>query len=684
MPSDFNIRIVILLFLLSIAAIVVHRLGGLKIELPLISQDGNFELGQLSSDQVSNNFEQINGIPKAVCHLTDTSNYNFCGITIVLGEEPQQGKNLSIYNSVQLDIELTAPVDNPRVRFSMRNFDPSYSNSNDYVSLKFNSIKYAPNINVGSIDVPFNAFQVESWWVEQYEIGFDNAHLDYSNITYVEIVTDDMSLPGTYSLMVQKATLSGELITEQELLKIILVCWLIAIIFLVTLQRNKLKTVSTTDSLTGLLNRRGLNAWVSHNLPSFSIGAPLTMFYLDIDDFKRVNDSYGHLIGDELLCQFCRQITLALNKYEMGSAKYVFSRLSGDEFSIVFRHLEDSQISVIAKYMISCVNHGLVLSSANIKVNMSIGVAISDSDTKNFEALMSKADSAMYHAKKKGKNQFKIFDESVSQEILFRKQVAEKLRSALKEDLFSLRFMPIYHAKDLALYGSEVLLRSEAKSLANIGPDIFIPIAEEYGIIKEIDMWVIESTFKNIVANLDFLSQHSLIFAINISSVELHNSHFPKDLKKLIRKYEINPNCIEIEITETCLVEADELSISVLQDIRKLGIKLALDDFGTGYTAFSQLMRYPVDYLKIDKSFIDDLTSNTESRKTMLKAILSIAKAYHLQTIAEGIESISQYRYLTDRGCDMVQGYLFSKPLEWENLKSLAIEPKEVRLKQHL
>lgn len=680
MPSDFNIRALILLLIVSIAAIIFHRFDGLRINLPLLSESENIGFGSLSNENVTKNLQIQNGQPTIRCQLTDTSGYNYCGISIVLGENLTLGRDLSIYNNIEIGIRLQTPSDSDRVRFSFRNFDPAYSDPNDYVSLKFNSIKYTPSNDNSIINVPLNAFQVESWWLEQFKIGFNNAQLDFSNVPYVEVVTDDMGIVGAYEISVHKATLSGELISEQDLLKIILVVWLIAIMIIITLQRNKLKTVSTTDSLTGLLNRRGLEEWVSGNLPNFSIGAPLTMFYFDLDDFKKINDSFGHVVGDELLCKFSHKISHYLSSLRKTPQNYVFSRLSGDEFSLVFKGLDEKQIDILTKQIFNGFKQRISLSSCEVKISVSLGIATSNPQVNSFGKLMSRADSAMYYAKKKGKNRFKIFDESVSKDILFRKQVAENVRRALNQGEFSLKFMPIYHTQDLTLYGTEVLLRADSTDLKNIGPDVFIPIAEEFDIIKDIDLWVIESTFKLIAENRAFIQKNPMMFAVNISSVELHNSHFPKDISKLLQKYEIPPKWIEMEITETCLIEADEFSITVLNGIQNLGIRLALDDFGTGYTAFNQLMRYPVNCLKIDKSFVDDITSKTESRKTMIKAILSIAKAYRLTTVAEGIETIEQYQFVADRGCDMVQGFLFSQPINWERVKSISIEPSGKRI----
>jgi len=221
----------------------------------------------------------------------------------------------------------------------------------------------------------------------------------------------------------------------------------------------------------------------------------------------------------------------------------------------------------------------------------------------------------------------------------------------------------------------EVLLRTNTQVLSEIGPEVFIPIAEEYNLIKNIDLWVIEATFKQISKEIALLRQHPLIFCINISAAELHNPDFVPHLIELLTLYKIEPSWIELELTETSLIDTDEMSINMLKNVNALGVKLTLDDFGTGYTAFSQLINYPVDNLKIDKSFIDNLNSSDDTQATMVKAIISIAKSYQLQTIGEGVEKQEQYEFLLEHGCDLIQGYLFAKPMAWSSFKEILTAP---------
>lgn len=682
MRLDFNFRVIICLFLLSLLTLVAHRLGVLDIELSLTDPSQVLDVGAIAEGNTVGTFSSENETLSNHCFVKESATYRLCGISIVLGQEgTENGIDLRLYDRLELKVRYQSDSPEPKVRVTFRNFDPIYSNSDDYVSLKFNTITLEPNIYDDSIVVPLNAFQVENWWIEQFKVGFANSHLDFSNVSLVEIVNDGQPSLGDHTITLHTATLYGQLVSEIELLKIILVVWLTGAVWLVARQRNKLKVISSTDTLTGLNNRRGISHWVSSRLALQLHSTPLSMFYFDLDDFKKVNDSYGHRVGDELLCGFCQRISQYLET-NYANYKYAFARLSGDEFTLVFKSLTEQHVNGLAKDLLRCLVQPICLSGHDISVNVSLGVAQSDADTHTFEDLMAKADSAMYFAKKRGKNQFKIFDESVSEEIFYRKQVAEKIRQALNNDEFHLNFMPIFDSQTLRTQCCEVLLRCHAESLKGIGPDVFIPIAEEFNLIEDIDMWVIESTFALMQKHAAFLQDNPIHFCLNISAAELHNTQFPKHVRRLLKKYAVMSQWIEFEITETSLIETDERCIVILHEIRELGIKLALDDFGTGYTAFSQLINYPVDCLKIDKSFVDDISANKDTQGTMVRAIISIAKSYRMTTIAEGIESLEQYQYLQQHQCDLMQGYWYSKPLLWKNFQDLINQPLADKFKK--
>jgi len=270
----------------------------------------------------------------------------------------------------------------------------------------------------------------------------------------------------------------------------------------------------------------------------------------------------------------------------------------------------------------------------------------------------------MYFAKQSGKNQIKWFDKQVQQKIVLKRKISTTLRYALNTYAFTLVYMPIYRISPLRLVGAEVLIRCSEPSMEGIGPDQFIPVAEEFGLIKEIDLWVIEEVFRGLQASRICEANPDFRISINISAEEMNDIEFPRILEALAKRYQVSPNSVELEITETRLIDIDANNIEVLQKIRALGFRLSLDDFGTGYTAFNQLVNYPVDQLKIDRSFITQLHEGSK-HAVMVDAILSIASSYQYETVAEGVESQEQLTMLEEKGCDLAQGYFLSKPLKW-------------------
>ena len=680
MFSDINVKVIIGLFCVSAIAFLSHRLGVVDTSYPIIINTNDKSKILINSMYTESTLDESDRI-LVQCKLLKQEGYNFCGLGIPLTNGARNnGVDLSNYNRLSTVIKYMAPAKNAKLKISFRNFNDHYSNLADNVSLKFNSISFNPNLHELPIVIPFDALQVDNWWVEQYRIDFSDSQVDLSNVSYLEILTDGMQNLGNYRIEIDSVTLYGQLITEANLLKIILLIWLITVIFLVTFQHNILKKMSITDSLTGLYNRYGIAIWTNKKILSRINRQNFYLFYLDLDDFKKVNDTYGHKVGDQLLIGFSHRVKKYLDS--ITNIQFKFARLSGDEFVLVIYDLKENQIKKFAASLLDVIDTPIRLEEHETYARVSLGIAQLKLEINTFDELLARADSAMYYAKKEGKNRFKIFNETVSQDLFFRKQVAEKIKDTIIEDTFYLSFMPIFDAKNLNMVSVEVLLRASDETLQCIGPDVFIPIAEEYNLIKNIDLWVIEATFKQIKKESTLLKVTPIIFCINISAIELHNPHFVQNLIELMELYQIDAHDFELELTETSLVEADLMSVSTLQEIHSLGVNLTLDDFGTGYTAFSQLINYPVSCLKIDKTFIDNLHSADKTKSTMIKAILSIAESYNLKTVGEGVEYYEQYSFLTEQGCDMIQGYFFCKPVSWTQLKNILQEPNAQKLRQ--
>ena len=362
---------------------------------------------------------------------------------------------------------------------------------------------------------------------------------------------------------------------------------------------------------------------------------------------------------------------------------HAFSRLAGDEFALVFRDITDTQIVDMANEIIRASNAPVHLSNGPQNLKFSFGIASTDMLTNSFDSLLSKADSAMYGAKKDGKHSFKIIDRHVQKDILLNKNIAEELTQALIKKEFHLVFLPIFNSFTLDVIGCEVLLRCTNPKLTCIGTGKLISVAEQYELIDKIDIWVIEQAFQEISSFRQIDAMKQLRYSINISANHLLNRRLVNTVERLIKKYSINTRYIEFEITEMSLVKADFDAIATLNRLKSTGVSLSLDDFGTGYTCFSQLLHYPVDRLKIDRTFTNKITKDQNSDVVMINATLSIANAYKLDTTAEGVEHEYQLDYLREQQCDKVQGYYLSKPLMRNDFITFCAANRSLNTKQH-
>jgi diguanylate cyclase (GGDEF)-like protein len=668
-----NFKLFVFLIVFTFSAVFLYRFGYFDTSLSIPVNDPN-TVFSITSEDVVDSLVDGNSDFKIQCRLDAVEKFNFCGVGIKLSPSMEKGIDISRYDRLELELYFSAPVDRPRIKVSFRNYDPVYSTPTDFTSLKFNTITFDASKYDHSIMVSLDIFQVESWWIDQYNIDFKDSQIDFSNISRLDFLTYSMPVPGAYEINVKKVILRGERISEYDLFKLIVAAWLVIGFVVLLRQHNALKKRSITDLLTGLYNRRG----IQQKLQKISSDNEVFMFYISINEFKKINDTYGHHVGDDFLIHFSRLIE---DKVKVLKSISHISRYSGDEFLVVFDNISHADMRVLAFSITTALKEPVVIDSYSISASISMGVAKKQEVKENFEALLARAGAAMYHVKNNNLESFQEFDAPFSKNIYFKKKVSEFVKEALSNDEFYLNYMPIYDTKTLEIKAFEVLLRCSSENMKGTGPDVFIPIAEEYNLIRAIDLWVIERTFKNINTNYEFLAKNPITFCINISSEELRNPLFKKNLVQLISKYDIPPEWIELELTETSFVEIDKNGINVLHEIRELGLYLSLDDFGTGYISFNQLINYPVNSLKIDKSFVDLLETENESGETIVRAILSMADSYELYTIAEGVETAEQYAYLLELGCHFVQGYLLSKPLSWPLAKALLIEPNTENLK---
>lgn len=411
------------------------------------------------------------------------------------------------------------------------------------------------------------------------------------------------------------------------------------------------------DALTALPNRILFQDRMQQSILSAERdNTKVALLYLDIDHFKSVNDSLGHRIGDLLLKQVVTRLQRTLRQSD------TISRHGGDEFLLLIDNLKDISpvISVINK-ITEQMKSPFEIEEHQIHTSNSIGIAIYPDDGEDFDTLLQHADTAMYHAKNSGRNTHHFFTSEMHAKAKQKHFMQNYLHNAISNKELSLKFQPQYCLHSKQVVGVEALLRWRSSTLGKVTPELFIPVAEENGHIIEIGNWVIKEACREL-QKLRKLGHSDLTMAINISALQFKQANFITNLLSIVAQFELPTSCIELELTESILISNIQRNLDMLHSLKEAGFKMAIDDFGTGYSSLSYLKRFPADVLKIDRAFISDIVEN-EDDKSIVNAIIGLCKNFNLKVIAEGVETQAQLDHLQQQGCDMIQGYFFSRPL---------------------
>lgn len=427
--------------------------------------------------------------------------------------------------------------------------------------------------------------------------------------------------------------------------------------------KEKVEFLAYHDTLTNLPNRRKFTQDISK---FFKEEKQFAFFMLDLDRFKYVNDSLGHSFGDELLKVVAERIRKAIHPNQ-----YVY-RFGGDEFIILLPEIVDLQtLTDYSNRLLAVFNKKIQLNDKiNIFATGSIGISLYPDHGQDLDTLLKNADNAMYESKKRGKNCFKIYDQAMNYASQKQLQMETFLRTAILNDEFELYYQPKLTIHSNKINSMEALLRWHQPVLGTVPPDIFIPIAEETGFIWKIDEWVLLHACQQNKKWNDAGNSEPLRVAINISPKHFSHPDFVKLVKKVLKETDLAPELVELEITETSIIENTEECLSNVKKLREMGIAVAIDDFGTGFTSLNYLKKFPFDYLKIDQSYIKEILENRENT-AIVKTVISLAHELDLKVIAEGVEEKSILEYLKQLGCDVIQGYYVSRPLPKNEFEKL-------------
>ena len=411
------------------------------------------------------------------------------------------------------------------------------------------------------------------------------------------------------------------------------------------------------DTLTGLANRYTLEARLDQLVADARRhNRCLAVIFLDMDNFKSVNDTLGHGIGDQFLRQVAQRLTASVREND------IVARLGGDEFVIVLTEVFGTQeATAIASKIIHALNQPITLGSHTLSPSASIGICFYPQDGRDRGALMQSADIAMYHAKSAGKGVYHLFDAAMMAAATNRSELERALREAITRQEFVLHYQPQIHASTQRPIGVEALIRWQKPSGELVPPNEFIPLAEELGLINDIGAWALRTACQTLALwrqrGIDAISM-----AVNLSAIQLRNAHLPGTIADALRESGLSGNSLALEITESVAMHDPHASIERLSLIRDLGVRIAIDDFGTGYSSLAYLKRLPLDYLKLDRAFVQDLEIDSNDA-AICTATIGLAHNLGLSVVAEGVETVAQSRYLADLGCDFFQGFLYSRAL---------------------
>lgn len=431
---------------------------------------------------------------------------------------------------------------------------------------------------------------------------------------------------------------------------------------------EKIQYLATHDSLTGLPNRLLFTQLLNYSIQSAKRNKrQLAVFFIDLDRFKIINDTKGHDAGDQLLQEIAMRYKTILR------AADVVSRQGGDEFVILIEDVHKlSDLELVANNILSSTLSPVILFGDECRVTASIGISIYPRDGDNEQTLMKNADTAMYYAKGEGKNNFQFYSKEIQSQSTGRLDIEKNLRFALERNELSLHYQAKVDVKSGAITGVEALLRWQSPVLGSVTPTQLIPVAEETGMIIPIGKWVLQTACAQNVA-WQKQGLPAICMAVNLSLRQIEDDKLIDNIKAALRDSGMAPNLLELEITESMIMSNPTQMVAVLVKIKSIGVRLSIDDFGTGYSSLSQLKHFPIDTLKIDRSFIRSIPENVED-KAITKAIISMGETLGLKVIAEGVETVEQLDFLKEQLCDEMQGYFFSKPIEPEKFADLLRE----------
>ncbi|MEB0208661.1 EAL domain-containing protein [Pseudomonas sp. CCC3.1] len=433
---------------------------------------------------------------------------------------------------------------------------------------------------------------------------------------------------------------------------------------------ERLMKMANYDPLTGLPNRNLFYTTLQMGLTQAALrGWQLAVCTVDLNDFKSINDSWGHLVGDQVLAEFSQRLSNCLNVSD------TLGRMDGDELALILmiRKGQSGPRQMVERIR-EVLREPFRIQDHEVTMTASLGIALYPDDGADAHRLIKQASTAMNRAKQAGRDTYRFYTAQMNVEVQARQELEIALREAVKKEAFELYYQPKIGLSDGQICGVEALLRWHRPGLPSVSPAVFVPILEGLGLISRVGQWVTASVCKQI-AHWQQSGLEPVQVAVNVSAHQITDGDLVDDIQRSLKEHQVEPQWLELELTESSLMVNTPDTIASLLALRDIGLKISIDDFGTGYSSLAYLSRFPIDKLKIDIAFIREVTHNPQDA-AIARTIIELAHSLNLQVIAEGVETSEQLAFLTDNGCDQVQGYLFCRPLPTHELEALLREPR--------
>ena len=430
----------------------------------------------------------------------------------------------------------------------------------------------------------------------------------------------------------------------------------------------RLNYMAQFDALTGIPNRQYFNDQLTRaTARARRDGRKVTLLFLDLDEFKVVNDTLGHDAGDRLLKEVASRIQRSVRTGD------VVARLGGDEFAVLLEGLTGPlEVETMASSLLALISQPYHIADRQLDITTSIGITMYPNDSADTQMLLKNADIAMYQAKENGRNNVTFFTERMHAELMEYHELERDIREALRLDEFHVVYQPKVNAHNRRLQGLEALLRWTSPTRGKVSPGTFIPVAEESGHIIPLGYWVLNQVCQTLKV-WEGKGLPRVPVSVNVSARQFQQPDFHKRVAQILSAHDIDPALIEIELTEGLVMEDSDAAQMELLRLKRIGLRISIDDFGTGYSCLSYLRRFPIDVLKIDRSFVLEIGVSQDG-ESIIDAIISLARSLRLETVAEGVETNEQLDFLLERGCHIVQGYLFGVPMEQALIEPLLRE----------